>query len=63
MSSRKKTVCVDVDGVLAQYDRWRGVDHIGDPIFGAKEFVADLRKKYKVVIHTTRLKRRRQSSA
>ncbi|MCL6414703.1 hypothetical protein MIB92_03485 [Aestuariirhabdus sp. Z084] len=23
---------VDLDGTLAQYDRWRGADHIGDPI-------------------------------
>jgi hypothetical protein len=23
---------VDLDGTLATYDKWRGVDHIGDPI-------------------------------
>lgn len=23
---------VDLDGTLAHYDRWRGVDHIGDPV-------------------------------
>lgn len=23
---------VDLDGTLAQYDGWRGVDHIGDPV-------------------------------
>ena len=23
---------VDLDGVLAHYDRWRGEDHIGEPI-------------------------------
>lgn len=23
---------VDLDGTLAHYDKWRGVDHIGDPI-------------------------------
>lgn len=27
----KKNVCVDLDGVLAQYDRWKGIEHIGDP--------------------------------
>lgn len=25
-------VGVDLDGTLAVYDKWRGVDHIGDPI-------------------------------
>jgi hypothetical protein len=23
---------VDLDGTLAHYDRWRGIDHIGEPI-------------------------------
>lgn len=23
---------VDLDGTLAMYDKWRGIDHIGDPI-------------------------------
>ena len=23
---------VDLDGTLAHYDKWRGIDHIGDPI-------------------------------
>ena len=25
-------VGVDLDGTLAQYDGWKGVDHIGDPV-------------------------------
>jgi hypothetical protein len=25
-------IAVDLDGTLAHYDRWRGVDHIGEPI-------------------------------
>ncbi len=25
-------VGVDLDGTLAQYDHWRGPDHIGDPV-------------------------------
>ena len=25
-------VGVDLDGTLAYYDQWRGIDHIGDPI-------------------------------
>lgn len=50
----KKTVCIDLDGVLAHYDGWKGVEHIGDPLPGAKELVAQLAKKYKVVLWTTR---------
>ena len=50
----KKTVCVDLDGVLAEYDGWKGVDHIGKPIAGAQEFLRRLREKYDVVIFTTR---------
>lgn len=31
----KRTVCVDLDGVLAEYDGFRGEDHIGLPIASA----------------------------
>lgn len=50
----KKTVCVDLDGVLAKYDGWKGIDHIGDPIEGAVEFMQKLDELYKGVIFTTR---------
>lgn len=52
----KKTVCVDVDGVLAQYKEhgWQGVDHFGDPIEGAQQFLRDLREHFEVCIFTTR---------
>ncbi len=50
-----RSVCVDLDGVLAKYDQWRGVNHIGNPIPGAKKFLKDL-KGYncKIIIFTTR---------
>lgn len=32
MSSSKGWIGVDLDGTLAKYDGWRGVDHIGDPV-------------------------------
>jgi hypothetical protein len=35
-------VCVDLDGVLAQYTGPTGPDKIGDPIPGAQEFVRKL---------------------
>lgn len=50
-----KTVAVDLDGVLAKYDGWRGIEHIGDPIPGAVEFTKALKAiPVRVVIHTTR---------
>ena len=54
MSDKKHTVCVDLDGVLAQYSGWRGEEVIGDPVPGAVDFMARLRERYKVVVHTTR---------
>jgi hypothetical protein len=52
--TRKPRVCLDLDGVLAQYDKWRGVDHIGDPIPGALEFTRELAKIAEIVIFTSR---------
>lgn len=50
----KKTICVDLDGVLAKYEQWEGVENIGDPIPGAVEFTQKLAKFAKVVIHSSR---------
>lgn len=50
----RKTVAVDLDGVLARYSGWGGVEEIGQPIEGARNFLAGLIEEYKVVIHTTR---------
>lgn len=49
-----KTVAVDLDGVLAKYDGWKGIDHVGDPVPGAKEFIEELCKEFSVIIYTTR---------
>jgi len=50
-----KSVAVDLDGTLAQYDGWKGIDHIGDPLPGAKEFLTALKDKgYSIEIYTTR---------
>lgn len=32
MSAVKGWIGVDLDGTLAHYDEWRGVEHIGEPI-------------------------------
>jgi len=54
MSQEKKTVCVDLDGVLASYDGWKGPTVIGEPLSGAVDFVRELAEKFEVVVHTTR---------
>lgn len=52
--TRKPRICVDLDGVLAQYDKWKGVDHIGEPVPGALEFAKQLAKIAEIVIFTSR---------
>src|SRR5207249_896909 len=52
--THKPRVCVDLDGVLAQYDKWRGVEHIGDPIPGALEFTKKLAKMAEIVVFSSR---------
>lgn len=50
----KKCIAIDVDGVLAIYHDWKGVDVIGLPIQGAVEFVASIAVHYDIIIHTCR---------
>jgi len=55
MSEHKQTVLVDVDGVLAEYDGWDGLDNIGNPIPGARGFLNGLQTSgYEIVIYSTR---------
>lgn len=49
-----KTVCVDLDGVLADHGHWKGVDHFEDPFPGAREFLQALKKVARVIIFTCR---------
>lgn len=51
----KKTICVDFDGVLNEYDGYEEGD-LGEPLSGSQDFIRELRKKYKVVILTIRPK-------
>ncbi len=50
----KRTVCVDLDGVLSRYDSWKGIEHFGEPVPGAVEFSKELAKKYRVLIFSAR---------
>ena len=49
----KKTICVDFDGVLNEYNGYEE-GNLGEPLSASKEFIRQLRKKYKVVILTSR---------
>ena len=45
---------MDLDGVLAQYDGWKGLDITGAPNPGAVEFMRALSEIAEVVVYTTR---------
>ncbi len=53
--SRRPTVAVDFDGVLADYNGWKGSDVLGEPRQDVIEVLNVLRREgWKIVIHTTR---------
>ena len=50
-----KTVCLDLDGVVAQYKGWAGAETIGEPMPGALEFIRAIHERgVAVVISTAR---------
>lgn len=51
-----KAVAVDLDGVLAEYDGWEGLEEIGDPHPDIAGFLQAVREELEleVVVHTTR---------
>ncbi len=55
----ERIVSIDFDGVIAYYKGWKGEDHLGKPIKGAKDFIMRLSEiGFKPVIYTTRNKSR-----
>ena len=49
-------IALDLDGTLAHYDGWKGVEHIGAPIPALAEKVhAWVEKGYKITIFTARV--------
>ena len=52
-SEKKFSICLDLNGVLDQYSGWKGEDHEDPPREGAKEFLEELSRQYRVYIHTT----------
>lgn len=51
----KEIICVDFDGVLNEYNGYEG-NNLGKPLSGSQDFIKELRRKYKVVILTSRPK-------
>lgn len=49
-----RTVAVDFDGVIHDYDGWRDGSIYGGPVDGAFDALSWLLSKYYVVIHTSR---------
>jgi len=50
----KKTVAVDLDGVLAKYTGFKGSKIIEDPAPTAKKLLQELSKEYIVAVYTSR---------
>ncbi len=52
-AKRKPRVCVDLDGVLAKYESWRGPDQIGPPLPGASRirYVAFADRRHRYLYH------------
>jgi hypothetical protein len=53
-ATRKPRVCLDLDGVLARYEGWKGIDRIGPPLPGALDFAISLARFADIVIFTSR---------
>jgi adenylylsulfate kinase len=55
--ARRKTIAVDFDGVIANYEGWCGRAVVGSPRADVLEALRQLRTEgWKVIIHTTRCK-------
>ena len=51
----QRVLAVDFDGVIANYDGWKGDDHFGTPLPGVAEALQELKKRgWLIVIWTTR---------
>jgi adenylyl-sulfate kinase len=52
---RRKTVAVDFDGVIADYNGWKGADSLGPPRRDVLDALRQLRQEgWKIIVHTTR---------
>lgn len=52
---KEKTIAVDLDGVIFEYDEWKGIKHFGPVIPGVKDALAKFMEMgFNVIIYTTR---------
>ena len=52
----KRIIAVDLDGTLAHYDEWKGIDHIGDVIPSVKSALLDAQSEgAEIWIYTARV--------
>lgn len=50
-----KTICIDFDGVIANYQGWQGTDKFGEPVPGVQNATKVLKEEgYTIIIFTTR---------
>lgn len=50
-----KTIAVDLDGTILEYDGWKGHDHFGKPLPGVREALQKLKEQgFVIIIWTTR---------
>src|SRR5216684_3586931 len=55
LNGSRRTIAVDFDGVIAEYDGWKGVGVLGGPRSDVVKVLDILRSEgWKVVVHTTR---------
>jgi adenylylsulfate kinase len=55
MSKEKKTICVDFDGVIAEYEGYEGDDKFGEPVDGVQNALKVLKEhNYTIIVFTTR---------
>jgi len=43
--NEKPYLLVDLDGTLAEFTTWQGIEHIGDPILPELEYVKGMKSK------------------
>ena len=55
LNRSRRTIAVDFDGVIAEYDGWKGTGVLGKPRGDVVEALLALRAEgWKIIIHTTR---------
>jgi adenylylsulfate kinase len=55
LNNSRRTIAVDFDGVIAEYDGYKGADVLGEPRLDVLEALHELRSEgWKIVIHPTR---------